>query len=758
MPLLALLTLPAHAAGNAAPEWFGAPCSSSEELPAAAGEMLLSVRRQPDDPGSDELVLRTVDGRMWVQRETLRSWNLPPPPVMQDFRGAPWYALAAIDGVRYRYDSCLQVLWLDAATAQPLVRYAVEVPPGPPPDTAAPGGFFNIEPQYTHASGAPAWSGLAHAGLFNGWGYGGSSLLEDGSHPVRLDTNWVVDDLDHLQRLSLGDGISRSSTFGRSLHFGGVQWGREFSLRPDLVTFPQPALRGDASLPSSVDVYVNQMLRSHQDVPAGPFELDRIPVVTGSGDVLLVVRDLLGREQVISSSFYASPQLLTAGLTDYTFEAGFPRNSYGVRSNDYGALFGAGTWRRGYADWLTGEFRGELARDRQLLGASAAMLVPRVGTANIGVAASSGDAGLGGSAVFGIERVSPRWSVGAEARQSTAHFRQLGGDFMAIRNSQIVHVGVVPHISGSLSLAWVHQQYFDGDDTRIASLNYMLKVGRDVYANLSVTDARSASDDRSYLLSLTSSFGGNVSGSVQHEFQPGREPRNRLDVQRSPSGPLGLTLQAAADDGGDYRRQFDARWADQRGTTTADYAQDGGQREERIGYSTGFALLDDSFYWTRPVEGSFALVEVPSTPDVAVYANEHYAGRTDGNGKLLVPDLRAYEANTLRLDDADLPMDREVTSLRSRVVPPPLSGVTYRFPLRINRELLLHLKRLDGSAVPAGASIAGQDLPVGFGGVASVGGISTAQALQVQWDSGSCRAWIAPPAVADAQPIDVVCR
>ena len=218
LSVLAALTsaAPAHSAPQP-PDWFGPPCTTVPEIATqrVAGELLLSVRREPADPGSDEVVLRTGDGTLWVQEPALRGWNLIPPTLARDFRDTRWYALRAIDGVRYRYDACSLTLWLDTSAALPLVRYVTETAPRPPPDVASPGAFLNLEPQYTHALGAPAMSGLAHLGLFNAWGYGGTSALQNGNRPVRLETNWVIDDLDNLERLTLGDGISRSSTFGR---------------------------------------------------------------------------------------------------------------------------------------------------------------------------------------------------------------------------------------------------------------------------------------------------------------------------------------------------------------------------------------------------------------------------------------------------------------------------------------------------------------------------------------------------------------
>ena len=65
----------------------------------------------------------------------------------------------------------------------------------------------------------------------------------------------------------------------------------------------------------------NQLVTSNQ-LPPGPFVIDRLPTVSGSGDVSVVVRDALGREQVMTQSFYTSATLLAAGLSQYSVNLG----------------------------------------------------------------------------------------------------------------------------------------------------------------------------------------------------------------------------------------------------------------------------------------------------------------------------------------------------------------------------------------------------------------------------------------------------
>src|SRR6185295_14046787 len=128
----------------------------------------------------------------------------------------------------------------------------------------------------------------------------------------------------------------------------------------------------------------------------GPFSIQDLPVVTGRGEARLVVRDLLGREQVIVQPYYASPRLLQQGLHEYSYEIGAIREDFGISSNHYGRAMAVGLHRLGITDRLTGEVRVELLRDQQTLGTAGAWLWPDIGVFTASLAGSHADRGAGG--------------------------------------------------------------------------------------------------------------------------------------------------------------------------------------------------------------------------------------------------------------------------------------------------------------------------------------------------------------------------
>ncbi len=147
---------------------------------------------------------------------------------------------------------------------------------------------------------------------------------------LRTDTYWRTDLPGRMQTLVIGDTISSAGAWSQPVRYSGVRYARDFTLAPAYVTYPMPSISGSAALPSTVDVLINNRHNSSSTVQPGPFELTNVPTVTGAGQMQLVVRDLLGRETVISQNYYLAPVLLKPGLSDFSFEAGSLRENYGL--------------------------------------------------------------------------------------------------------------------------------------------------------------------------------------------------------------------------------------------------------------------------------------------------------------------------------------------------------------------------------------------------------------------------------------------
>ena len=139
---------------------------------------------------------------------------------------------------------------------------------------------------------------------------------------ARLDTTFTRDFPGRRATLRLGDSLTEAGALGRPVRFGGIQWSTDFSTDPTFVTFPLPTIGGLASQPSVAEVFLNNTRRVTEQVPPGPFAIEDLPALTGAGELQLKVTDLLGRETLVTQSYYVSSRLLRAGLSEYSYEVG----------------------------------------------------------------------------------------------------------------------------------------------------------------------------------------------------------------------------------------------------------------------------------------------------------------------------------------------------------------------------------------------------------------------------------------------------
>ena len=162
-------------------------------------------------------------------------------------------------------------------------------------------------------------------------------------------------------------------------------------------------MSGEVALPSTVDLYVNDTFRKSWEVPSGPFSIEDLLVTTGQGDARLLVRDVLGHEEVIIQPFFTSSSLLKPGLQDYSYELGFMRRNFGTDSNNYGHPLVVGTHRLGISEHFTGEIHVELLSNQQSAGLGGVLLSPVAGELSGSFAVSQSEKGLGQIAEGGIK-------------------------------------------------------------------------------------------------------------------------------------------------------------------------------------------------------------------------------------------------------------------------------------------------------------------------------------------------------------------
>jgi outer membrane usher protein len=726
---------------------------------------VLEVSLSEKGKGESFVVLRGPGGSVYLDAQEFSQLRLHLPktaPKMHD--GHRYFSPADIPGAKVTVNETRQRAVIEApADAFEMTRLSAAEHEAPKVTPASPGAFLNYQFSSQQIQGHNNSGAYAELGTFAAMGVLTSTTVARDSQlqhdVVRLDTTFTRDFPETLHSLNLGDAISDPGSWGNAVRFAGIRWSKNFSMRPDLLTSPLLSAGGTAAVPSTVDVFVNNQLVSSSQLPAGPFIIDRLPSVSGTGDVSVVVRDALGREQVMTQSFYSSVHLLAPGLTQYSVNLGKVREDYALSSNHYGALLAEGSYRRGITKLLTLEGHAEyLANDAHAAGINAVVGVGKLGTVNV-TAAAGGDArGSGMLSGVGFEHHGRVISLVANTLVASGGYSQvsdaLNPSSRFMRRS-LMQAGINLGRAGSLSMAYVQQSYRLLPTQRTVSLTHSLRLGASGALNLTLSRSQSTSASTSFYLLYVLPFGNRRSGTLSTLGGSGEgASRNEMVASVMESPPVGpgfgyrLSASTIGNYDADWRQQFSA--ADLELQT----ARNSGVTGQSAYLDGALTLLDGKVGATRSVTGSFAVVDVAGLAGVPVYVENQLTTHTDANGKALLFNLRPYEANRISIAPEDLPLDTTIGSRSTIMAPPFRSGVVARFPVERVRSATFRLVTPDGKPLPAGAdvSIGGATFPVVLDGMVYITGYDHGMSGDASWGGTKCRFRIESPVSNEPLP------
>lgn len=713
------------------------------------------------------ILLRDSGGALWLAEDDLATLRLRLPQRsgtgrFRTYHGKRYFPLTAIPGVSASVEDSTQRLLVTApAEAFNLTQVSGRSTTSPTITPAVPGAFLNYQISGERLDGHAFGGSYAELGLFAAPGVLTNTAVARfgaGGQPfTRLDTTFTRDFPDSLQTLHVGDAISDPGSFGNAVRFGGVQFSRNFNLRPDLLTMPMLNAGGTAAVPSVVDVFVNNQLASSQSLPAGPFLIDRLPAVSGAGDVSVLVRNVLGGEQILTRSFYASTKLLASDLSEYSFEAGKLREDYTLSSDHYGAFIAEGTYRQGLTDWLTLEGHAEsLTQEAHAAGLSGAIGVGHLGVLNLTAAEGGDSLGSGWLSGVGFERRGRIFSVVVNDSYATQHFRQVGDSALPggqFRQRLLFQTGLSLGSAGSVALACARLTYDSQPSQQTLTLSHNI-TGRFGMVSLNISRSRGADNATGAFLIFTMPLDGSrtFSATVQGGHDTGEQPGVIATVTQSPPVGSGSGYRLSGSSTGYY----DAQWLQQftAGELELEGARNAGTSGQRVELSGAATLLAGQLAASRSVPESFAVVDAGGLAGVPIYVDHQRVATTDESGQALVYNLRPYEANRVGIDPLDLPIDTQISAPEILVTPPNRSGVLVRLPLTKVRPGTFRLVRETGEPVPTGAAVRfnGEGVRVMLDGLVYVTSFDHGIGSEAVWPGGRCWFRVGPPPFGEPMP------
>ncbi len=204
-------------------------------------------------------------------------------------------AVDQIPGVQVALNNAAQQLAVTVPTdwlPQQMVDMQAQARPSIQADSST-GVLLNYDAYFNrnrHTSTFSAWSeqrlfspfgALSSTGAWRGSLRG--QYTTGGPRFMRYDTQWRYNDPATMRKYVLGDLVTDSLADSSSVRMAGVQIGRNFATRPDLVTYPVPQFAGQAAVPTAVDLFINNYRMGTREVGPGPFTVQSLPYINGAG-------------------------------------------------------------------------------------------------------------------------------------------------------------------------------------------------------------------------------------------------------------------------------------------------------------------------------------------------------------------------------------------------------------------------------------------------------------------------------------------
>lgn len=605
--------------------------------------------------------------------------------------------------------------------------------------TRAHSGFLNYAYD-SSATGSQALSG--ELGISLGAGMLTSTAAAGGATAGgRLRTSWTFDDPNRATRLVIGDVLSDNTDFsglGGHVALMGVSFGHEPSIDSTGIYRQHGTLSGTVRTATKAELYVNGVLTREENIPPGPFTFVNFPLQVGSNNAELVLRDAFGRETRYRSVLFAASSLLSRNTRDFSIAVGRPTGANPAGSS--GGFGVIGHYRYGVRDDLSVGTTLEHSRLGSNVGASVGVGAGRFGQFDFEIAASNGAPRNGYAAVDDVISLSDASRL-TNANTTPARYSLLASHLAGTGES---FAWSLPGRTVSLQAELGFRSPFYSnittavnDDRAVRESNAAvgIAVGRTTnltlnYRSSSYRDAAPRSElmvtegvslgHRAGLLTFAEGMrrsNGSSAPVFRVEYSAYRKGTQYVARSESEGGsttrsieishPLSLGetgfgycfARNSYDTASSYVNEVDYNGKNFVATATGTLSR--GRFEPGVRVAGALAFVDGTFAFTRPIQSSFALVDLNGLSGVRATVNDRTIGATDRHGRIIATDLTEYRANRFQVDGTDAPADYLIESDRQSATPSHLGGVHVRFPGRriVAYTGTISVRGIDGTVV-----------------------------------------------------------
>lgn len=545
----------------------------------------------------------------------------------------------------------------------------------------------------------------------NLFGFDGINLAASGVYRGEPDGVWergealaFHDDYDTATRFAAGDIAPPLRGFQASPRLAGIGVSRRYGeIRPFQNIRASGRREFTLDRASRVDVEVDGVIQRTEILPPGRYRFTDFPLAMGSNRVRLIVADETGLRELDAFSLFFDPELLGAGITDFSASAGRIEDTAEGPGLRYDETLGVSAFvRHGISDAVDVALDTQHSEDGvSVYGVGlAAGIAPGIVEFDIAHSELRGESDTGAYA-GGIRftRTPPLDTrLPVEVRLGLDYygpgFRSLA-DPDAVDTQRVFATGrIQAPVAGGWSLGLGGQfRELREPERRIATTDISLSrslAGRgSLFAGIAREEDR-VTDEREYSAFIGVSFPFGQGGLLRGRYDS-RDDRWLAQAQKLPRREVGNISGTASVGGSDQRVNADAR-ARYLGNRVGVETEFRGERatgdrnwtdtRSTLRLNTGVGVTPEGVGVGRATTRGFALVSPhPTLEDRVIEVRDRGAtgttARTDWLGPAVVPIRRGYIPETLDIDVEDLPLGYDIGSGQAEILPGAFSGYAF---------------------------------------------------------------------------------
>lgn len=663
---------------------------------AQAAEKIVIKAVVNGETKSDYFAVITPDNDLLIAPDDLRSMGLRDGRwTITEINGMPYVSVRSLEGAAARFDKETLSLFLTVPARMLGARPVIDLNPQRPQRVYFPdefSAFLNYSANYVKTNPL----GLDTLTLSNKIGVHSGKLLfltdtiyiknELRENFVRLLSSVTYEERDDRRRYVVGDAFASTGALGSTVNVGGISISKVYQVDPYFIKRPMFYTTGLATYPSEASIYLDGALIRKDRLPPGEFEIKNLNYFGGAHQVDVVMRDPFGHETKMTYPVYFSDAVLGRGLHDYNYTVGSLRNQYGSESNDYGKLAFSAYHRYGVTNTFTLGGWAEGSDGLSVVGPEAAYAFPRAGTISVSLGSSRdhGKTGLADSVNYSYQR----GAVVLRLSSSTfsKDYLTLQGRTMLERPHREQGVGASYSAGayGAFALDIASLSRYGGSDQTIVTATCSRTFFRTLLAHLTVRKINDALSGDSYEVFIGMNYSPirDTIITAQH-YSTASTNAESLQIEKTvPTGEgfgyrVGIDSQrtetgtsSSANPGVLYRGRIGTYSADYRYSSTP-----AGHGEQYSVTAAGAVVYAGGFLGlARPVNDSFGIVKIDRLQGVDIKWNGENMGRTDADGRLIIPELRSYNVNQITLDPGDVSLEYKLDKVSIDVSPSQWSG------------------------------------------------------------------------------------